>query len=323
MKDFSGDRASAFEGLHEPHISVLFSLLQESGVRSRDYIKRRYLERASRFDSTLHFLTEIGAVHANKDDLIINRAFQTLQGPVTREDLATIVIDLIVCTESCFRSEMFEYIKRFRVTDGRAVYKPSLEQRSAESGVRNLLMEWGVVAFDSSENQYVLAPEYAAVYAHAQHCGRSVSPAELQCRRRNKEDLGLGAEQAIVAYECERVGPGLADRIEHVALKNVAAGYDIQSVSVTEGNGILPRYIEVKAVPPHTLRFYWTANEVRVAEFFGLWYYLYLLPVDRQGVFNLQGLRMIADPHSAVFGSAGEWIVESDVMQCSLASHTG
>ena len=31
----------------------------------------------------------------------------------------------------------------------------------AKSGVRNLLMEWGVVAFDSTENKYVLAAEYA------------------------------------------------------------------------------------------------------------------------------------------------------------------
>ena len=39
-----GNRVSAFVGLHEPQISILFSLLQESGVRNIDYIKRRYLE---------------------------------------------------------------------------------------------------------------------------------------------------------------------------------------------------------------------------------------------------------------------------------------
>ncbi len=319
MKDSSENNVRPFDGLHEPQISALLNLLQESGLKKRDYIKRRYLERASRFDGTLHFLTEIGAVQEDKGELTINPAFRMLQRSIAREDLATIVIDLIVCRENCFRSELFDYLRRFSVADGRAVHRPSVEQRSAESGVRNLLMELGVVTFDSSQNQYVLTPEHAALFAHARYCGGSVSPAQARCNRRNKEDLGLAAEQAIVSYERERVGPGLANQVEHVALHNVAAGYDIQSISLTAGNGLLPRYIEVKAVPPQTLRFYWTANEVRVAEFFGSWYYLYLLPVDRQGAFNIQGLRIVADPYSAVLRSAGEWIVESDVMQCSLA----
>ena len=257
----------------------------------------------------------------DKGELIINPAFQALHGRVTRQELVAIVIDLIVRRENCFRSELFDYMKRFRVADGKAVYRPSVDQRSAESGVRNLLMEWGVVAFDSSESQYVLMPEHAALFAHARYCGHSVSPLQSQCNRRNKEDLGLAAEQAVVSYEHERLGPGLADQIDHVALRNVAAGYDIQSISVAEGNRSFPRYIEVKAVPSQTLRFYWTANEISVAEFFGSWYYLYLLPVDRQGAFSIRGLRIIANPHSAVLGSAGEWIVESDVIQCSLASH--
>jgi hypothetical protein len=320
MNDFSDHRASAFEGLHEPQISTLLGILLESGIKNSDYIKRRYLERASRFDSTLHFLTEIGAVQNVNGELIINPSFQSLRDPITTENLTAIIIYRLVGRESLFRSELFDYVNRFRVLNGQVIYRPSVEQRSAESGVRNLLMELGVVRFDSSENQYVLMPENALLAAHARNVGLSVSPAEFRYSQRNKEELGFAAEQAIISYERNRIGPGLVDKINHVALRNIAAGYDIQSISVTESNRILPRYIEVKAVPAQTLRFYWTSNEIRVAEFFSSCYYLYLLPVDKIGDFDFERLRIIADPCSAVLRSSGEWIVEDGVLLCSLTS---
>ena len=59
MKDSLENRASPFEGLHEPQISTLVGLLQESRVKNREYIERRYLEDAPQFDRTLQFLTEI------------------------------------------------------------------------------------------------------------------------------------------------------------------------------------------------------------------------------------------------------------------------
>ncbi len=90
---------------------------------------------------------------------------------------------------------------------------------------------------------------------------------------------------------------------------------------MTDQDGILPRYIEVKAVPAKNLRFYWTANEVGVAEVFGSWYYLYLLPVDRHGVFCTERLQIIADPHSVVLKPSSDWLVESNILQCSLAAN--
>jgi hypothetical protein len=319
MKDFSEPSESAFKELREPQISTLVALLQESRIKKYDYVRRRYLERAPQFDRTLRFLTGIGAVHDEAGDLIMAQVLQELRGPAAREALAAVVINLILGNESCFRSELFDYIGRFRVEHGSAVYRPSVEERSAESAVRNLLMEWSVVAFDPSANRYVLAAEHAALYAHSQLREKYVSPAEFERTRRDNEDLGLAAERAIVAFERERLGPGFSDRVEHVALRNIAAGYDILSFSVADENSVLPRYIEAKAVPERNLRFFWTANEVRVAEIFGSCYYLYLLPVDRQGAFRIEGLRIIADPHLVVLRSSADWLVESNVLQCSLA----
>ncbi|MEN6365760.1 MAG: DUF3883 domain-containing protein [Thermoguttaceae bacterium] len=319
MNGYSEDRAGSFEGVHVPQVLTLFAILQESGVKKSDYIKRRYLDRASQFDGTLCLLREIGIVNEDNGELHLDPACQLVRVGGDQNDVAGMVVNFIVSRESSFRSEVFDYIRQFSVLNGKAVYRPSAEQRGVESGVRNFLMELGIVTFDSSESQYVLVPEYTALFAHARHHGRSVSPAEFQRSCRTREDLGLAAEQAIVLYERERVGPGLADQVKHIALRNVAAGYDIQSITVLEKNRTLPRYIEVKAVPPQTFRYYWTANEIGVAEVCASCYYLYLLPIGTHGGFDMQGLRIIADPCSAVLKSSGEWVVECDVMRCSLA----
>lgn len=317
MKDFSEGQASPFNGLRRQQILTLLDVLQDSELKHREYIERRYLERAPRFEITLQFLTEIGAVQDDNSVLTSTPTIQVLSGHVTRQNLAQVLINLIVCGENRFRSDVFGYIEQFRVTDGRAVHRPTVEQRSAESGVRNFLMELDVVSYDASENQYVLSAEYSALYANARCPSLSVSPAELQRSRQEKEDIGLSAEIAVVSYERQRVGAQLADRVDHIARRNVAAGYDIRSISVVAGDRILPRYIEVKAVPAGTFRFYWSSNEVRVAESFGSWYYLYLLPIDRGGTFNLEDLWIIRDPHSVVLGSVNEWIVERGVLVCS------
>jgi hypothetical protein len=312
------DGASPFDGLHERQISALLDVLNDSELGGREHIRRRYLDREPRFETTLRFLTEIGALQEKNGVLGLGPPLQRLQVPVTPQDLAPLLINLIVCTQNRFRSHLLEYVGQFRIAEGSAVHRPSTQDRSAASGVRNLLMELGAVSYDASEDQYVLAPQYSALMAQARCAPCALSPAQLHRSQQDKEDLGLSAEIAVVSYERQRVGARLADRIDHVALRNVAAGYDIQSVSVVDGEKILPRYIEVKAVSVRTFQFYWTPNEVSVAELFGAWYYLYLLPVDRRGTFSLDELRVICDPHRAVLGSPGEWTVETAVMKCIL-----
>ncbi len=117
------------------------------------------------------------------------------------------------------------------------------------------------------------------------------------------------------------MGPEFASKVNHTALKNAGAGYDIESVSVTASEEVTPRYIEVKAVSSGKPRFYWTSNEVSVAEALGSWYYLYLLPVGKKGAFSLEDLRIIQDPHSKVLGSASEWVTESDIVKCTLVGN--
>ena len=320
MRDSLESKASPFDGLHRQQISVLLRLLEESELAEMEYIKRRYGEVAPEFDITLHFLTTVGAVLNDDGNLAIAPELRASLERVPLGDLVPMLLDLTLRSENRFRSELLAYLKRYRVVEGRAVHRPSVEHRSAESGVRNFLMELGIVAYDSRATHYVLSAEHSFLYAQARGAFRVVPPMVLERNQREKHDLGLAAEIAVLSCERRRLGVELADRIDHVSLRNAAAGYDIQSLSVIARDTHVPRFIEVKAVPAATFRFYWTSNEIDVAKQFGSWYYLYLLPVDRSGVFDLESLRIIRDPHSAVLGSASDWITETGVTLCRLAA---
>ena len=52
----------------------------------------------------------------------------------------------------------------------------------------------------------------------------------------------------------------------------------------------------------------------------GQHYYLYLLPVDQHGGFDLSWLKIIADPHTVVLSPFSEWIVESNLLKCSMTA---
>ena len=115
-------------------------------------------------------------------------------------------------------------------------------------------------------------------------------------------------------------GQNLAGEVTHVALTNVAAGYDIRSVTADQGSGRVPRYIEVMAVSPNTFTFYWSQREVDVAQ--GARTALLSLPPACRSArgFDLAWLKMVADPHAVVLGSSSQWIVESNVRKCGMAA---
>ena len=73
---------------------------------------------------------------------------------------------------------------------------------------------------------------------------RTFSPQQLKQKLLEKELLGFAAEKIIITYETNRIKEfGNNLKLDHVSLRDVSAGYDIQSY---EGNAQI--FIEVKAV---------------------------------------------------------------------------
>jgi hypothetical protein len=146
----------------------------------------------------------------------------------------------------------------------------------------------------------------------------SQPPTEFWIRQRDDDRKALGdaAEIMVLAYERARVGTDLANRVNHVATTNPAAGYDISSVTRAPQN-LEPRYIEVKAVSAVTFEFFWTENEVNVARLLGSYYFLYLVPVITDGQFLMEQLRIVRDAYATVLGTSA-FAVESNVRRCRL-----
>jgi hypothetical protein len=184
-------------------------------------------------------------------------------------------------------------------------------------------MELSVIRHDASTDAYVLNPGYNSLFIHAARAAGSVSPDFLAQQRAAAELLGTAVEKAIVSYERKRLGSTYAGRVKHIALLDAAAGYDVESVTVESDATTLPRLIEVKAVPIHTLRFFWTSNEIAAARRFGLWYFLYLVPIAAGGEPDIHSVRIISDPCSVVLESGHGWFVEPEAFRCELIRAEG
>jgi hypothetical protein len=106
----------------------------------------------------------------------------------------------------------------------------------------------------------------------------------------------------------------LTKRIKHVASENVGAGYDILSFTkMANRGGFSDRLIEVKAVSPIDFRFYWSRNEIETARIHGQNYFLYLVPVSKNG-FDMQKLKIIQNPFKKVYLDCESWLRQEELV---------
>ena len=275
MEESSADRLSAFEGLEWHHVVTMLSVLRKSEYTKKEHVKKRYNEYASRYKETIIFMICLRAVIERDGHVQASASLLAENEAEARSWLA----GRLFSSPNRYRTEIFQYLRGFRIIDGEPTSHPPSVSRHHESHVRNFLMEMGVVRHDTRRDCYLIAPEYLVLYAFARDNANKQTPAMLANVNRARESLGLAAEKTVVLYERDRIGSILADGVEHVALRNSAAGYDIRSVTIDDDGTAVHRYIEVKAVSGSSLQFYWTRNEVITAKLLSEWYYLYLLPV--------------------------------------------
>ena len=304
-----------FEGIQYWQVPLLLKIIDRSELKTREYIQKQFSERSKGFSETLTFSVRLNLVLIRGQNLESSVVFRSM----TADDIRVCIQERLLRIRNRYRSELFRYIRQFAVSDGQLVYRSSMQRRSRESAVRNFLMGMGIVKHDSIEDWYIIGYEHICLYSAAIDNSKQISPSSLAKLQVNRNDLGLAAEEAVFQYEKDRVGPDMINEIDHVALRNVAAGYDIRSITRIEGSVVVPRYIEVKVVSGQSYKFYWSRNEVNVSVSFGEWYYLYLLPVDKSGSFNISQMQIIPDPNAIVLGPRTAWVVEPDVLCCYLS----
>lgn len=312
MNDSLGKRTSAFEGLQWSQILKLVDLLRESNLQIYSHIEKRYKERGSHFAQTLAFLTRIGLIKQHKGTLVLQ---EQLLG-MNNIDLNSVVLDRFIFSKSKYSSEVAHYMSKYTFSETTVSYRSNELVRSKESAVRNFLMEMGVISYVRHEDNYAVSSDHLNFYVQMREKSMYCPPLRVISGAEDRNQIGLSAEHAVIASEKERVGQELSRYVQHVALRNAAAGYDILSVAADTPTDTKARYIEVKAVSSMSFQFYWTRNEVQVAHLLGPLYYLYLVPIETDRGICRDRFVIIPDPYAYVISSEDKWVVKSDVLLC-------
>ena len=317
MNDSLPYRENTFEYVELKNILNLISVLFDTNLEMKSIVRKRFNQEATNFNKTVSFLNTLGVIETTDNEIVLKDDFKKLIRDFDKEALRGRILDLIQNTNNPYKYEILEYLSKFRHTGGVIEYKPGDLYRGDFSEARNFLIEIGVVKYDHEADKYIVLPEHIHLFALAAEKSSSYTPSKLKLKLIQKDEIGSAAEVMILKYEKDRVGQDYEKFVEHISVKNYAAGYDIKSVTVV-GDTIEPRYIEVKAVSPDSYKFHWSKNEIRVAEFFKKNYFLYLLPVKSQKEFVIDKIRFISDPIKHIFDNPDTWNVEPDVVCCSL-----
>jgi len=176
------------------------------------------------------------------------------------------------------------------------------------SSIRNFLIDADfLIPSYSSNDLYInnefeqLTKEIILPLIEGEYIKDGQSPAQLKVNQLKDEENGLEAERFVMAFEKKRLNrhPRVND-IQHVALSNVGAGFDIISFS-TNTSFILNREIEVKSYVgnPH---FYISKNEYDRAKRNRNRYYIYLVNREKFKGNNYYP-EIIENPYERLFNS--------------------
>jgi hypothetical protein len=162
----------------------------------------------------------------------------------------------------------------------------------------HLLRSLGVVL--ETDAVLSVAPRYVAPVVRLLADRHGATDEDLGKALLADRKLGAQAEEAVLEYERKRLRAlgrdAEASLVRRISQLDVGAGYDIQSYDGDKPLFDYDRFIEVKASQADELRFYWTANERRVAEKLGSRYWIYFVGNFRSNQADQIAPIMIRDP---------------------------
>jgi len=315
-----------FEKISVQHILVFSEIVNESAFLQKEFIEKTYLRNATHFDETVKFLQELGLIETKENKVALKPKYKEFliglkEDPRPKEKVKKFIIDYFVSRKDSFSEYLNEFFSQFHFKNKQYEFTPSTSQRLKYSGLRNFLIDLEFMYLDSTETKYIIAEVYSPTFVAFKQSNQ-LSPEEFLRVQLRKDEIGKAAEIQIIKYEKERLSqlPDLVKKIEHTALRDVSAGYDIKSFDgkLSEDGNPIQRYIEVKAVSSQDYGFYWTRNEIEKSEYYNQDYYLYLLPVMGKNAFDLKGLKIIKDPYSNIYKQGSEWDRACEVLAFSL-----
>ncbi|HWY52043.1 MAG TPA: DUF3883 domain-containing protein [Chthoniobacterales bacterium] len=316
MKGYSSSRTRVFDKLDAKNIVGLLHVLSTSRLSNKTLIATRYRERWRHFEETLRFMQSVGWVREYRGDLILSVPAGVSQNEKNRtENLGRPLFEAILQSDTDYRTSLCQYLNQFRVHGAKVLHSPTVERRARESAVRNFLAGTRLISYRRRDNDYIFNHEAIDLWIWAKSLSGPSTTTQLHSAIERRERLGLDAELAAMKYEKDRLGNDWAAHIQHMAREHPLANYDIKSVTICDGEAV-PRFVEVKAVSLDSYRFFWSAPEVSAARLLGTAYFLYLVPVNRDGNFDMRRLRIVENAYESVCNDPAQWEIENNILLC-------
>ena len=295
-------------------ILVLFDLLKNVNQKDVQYLKQLYSKNAEDFESCIELFSFLNLIDIKSGQIeLVPPLKKILLRQQNENEIKEFILNKLLNNANTY---VWEYLGKFFLSEDKIVFQPTISDNLRYSNLRNLLIELDFVLYNQDEKFYEISDKYLSFF-YDQVIDDKISPEKLKQIIKQREEIGKYAELEAVAYERTRLSfsKDLSAKIEHIALEDTSAGYDIKSFTV-EDNIVSERYIEVKAVSAIERKFYMSKNEVEKSRQYGANYYLYLLPVLGKNKFDLNNLLIIQDPSIAVFKS-DNWQVTCDQFEIS------
>ncbi|MDD5464903.1 MAG: DUF3883 domain-containing protein [Candidatus Omnitrophica bacterium] len=314
MKDFLVRGSKQLERIKFPQIAIFLNILFENRLLEEEFIRRNFRRHSYNYESTKNFLIDIGLAKIDKKAIIPLEDLENIDIRNEKEEgkFKKYIITKIVNSNSFYKALLKSFLGEFRQEESALIFTPKLKQRLDLSGIRNFLIDFGVIRFDEGNKAYIVEKDFEDL-CPAKRKANVTLVNFLRCRR-EEERLGKSAELKILEFERNRLArfPTLLKRIKRISDVNISAGYDILSFEETQEN-FPNRFIEVKAVPNEDFHFYWSKNEIEMAISQKERYYLYLLPVVRRNKFDLEKLLIISNPYKKIFENKHEWMRDIEI----------
>ena len=281
-----------FQNIDYKNIINLYTITQEySG--NLELIKKIYSRNNKYLNENLNFLINIKFFEINENHI-------NVLGKIDKE-----LIFSLISNQPNYAICIKNYLLNFQEDiNGSYIFKPDGYYNILTSHLRNFLIT--IEYIKNINSSYIILDKSLLIKFQT----KEFSPKQLEKMLADQQSLGLAAEKVVINYEEKRIRKFDNNlKLDHVSLRDVSAGYDIQSY---EGKDKI--FIEVKAVSLSNYKFHLSVLEFQTAINLKEKYYIYLLPVDhsKPDNFDIENLLRINDLNKNIFNNKISWKMEND-----------
>lgn len=303
-----------FENIKLSQLYCLCKIIAESELRDENYIRSKYLDSALFFDETKTLLEQLNIIQNSEEGLKFDKNFDFVN---SFDNFKIKLLEKLFNAKREVSNQLTDFLLNFKIESNDIIFNASLTDKIKYSDTRNILLELEFISIKPDNDSYIINNKYNNIFINKINNGET----SLEVFRKNKnaqDELGFLAEKAVIDFEIKRLKDIfiIPEEIEHTSQINVCAGYDIKSFENYLDDNLLKiiRYIEVKAVSLPEYNFFWSRNEIEKAKIFGERYYLYLIPVKAQNMFDFDNLLIINNPLNNVYLNQSDWIKQEETI---------